>query len=193
MKSKMRKFFIVWLIMLAGFPVYYLMPERDWNYQYWGAPQEIVKSRMFLENPAHPGERGYSRVFIIRPSAENCMRFGEGTRGTTNRFSMEELLRYYDLPGPYRYGWWIGHGDMDYVECGNGLVLVRDYSRNKGGLFSSRMEPETVRKYYPLHFFVIYAWAWFSALILLLTPFLIVFGVFWGRLISAFGYRQSPQ
>lgn len=40
--------------------------------------------------------------------------------------------------------------------CGNGLVLVRDYSRNKGGLFSSRMEWNIVTAHYPLRFICIY-------------------------------------
>ena len=72
---------------------------------------------------------------------------------------MNKLLQQYELPRPWRYGRWFGHGSVDVVECGNGLLLVADYSRNKGGLFSSRITPEIVWQHYPLHFRIAYAWA----------------------------------
>ena len=56
----------------------------------------------------------------------------------------------------------------------NGLLLVADYSRNKGGLFSSRITPEIVWQHYPLRFHIAYAWAALGLNLLMLTPFLAV-------------------
>lgn len=165
---------MIWFLVVAGWPLYYLMPDRDWNYECWGAPEEIVKSSKSGDNPGEKYMKGvYARIFIVRPSAENLTHF-RAPGFTSCSYPMDELLHQYGLPGPYNYGHWYGHGSMDYVECGSGLVLVRDYSRNKGGLMSSRMGWETVREHYPPHFIIRYLWAWLGIGILLLTPIALI-------------------
>lgn len=186
---------ILWLMLVAGLPAYYLMPARDWNYEDWGAPEEIVKSRMSWDNPANREKGVYARVFIVRPSAQNLAHFHE-KKSTSCYYPMDELLHRYELPGPYRYGSWYGHGSMDYVECGNGLVLVRDYSRNKGGLFSSRMAWDTVKAHYPRYFVCLFMWASVGLVVLILTPFLLLFGALAYaiiRLILAFFRTVFPK
>ncbi len=164
---------VIWLVVVAGLPIYYyLLPERDWNYEDWGAPDVIVVSRKHEENPWRGDEQIYSRIFIARPSAANMTHFRESA-GSDNRAELlNELLAEYKLPQPYRDRAFHGHGWVDVVECGNGLILVADYSLNKGGLFSSRMTPETVWEHYPLHFIFLHSWASLGLLVLLLTPFL---------------------
>lgn len=175
-KRLARCLLILWLVLVAGLPAYYLMPDCDWNYEYWGAPEEIVKSHMSPENPVYQDEGVYSRIFIVRPSAQNLLLFRE-TKSTRCAHRMDKLLRRHELPGPYRCGSWFGHGRMDYVQCGNGLVLMRDYSRNKGGLFSSRMKWNTVTAHYPLRFICMYIWAAVGLCVLILTPFLLLAGL----------------
>ncbi len=169
-----RGLLILWLLLVAGLPLYYLMPDRDWNYEYWGAPEQIVKSRMRRDNPWRQDEGVYTRIFIARPSAEHRQHFRECPADREDEKRLHDLLQQYELPGPYRYGDYFGHGWVDVVECSNRLLLVADYSRNKGGLFSSRMEWDTVMEHYPLHFRILYCWATLGVLILLLTPFLAV-------------------
>ncbi len=167
-----RRLGIIWLIIVAGLPLYYLMPDRDWNYEYWGAPEQIVVSSRSQENPWRRDEGVYTRIFIARPSAENRQHFKTYHDSSSIEKRMLSLLDEYQLPGPYRYGDFYGHGWVDAVECGNGFMLIADYSRNKGGLFSSRMSWENVLEHYPLHFIFVYAWATLGLLVMLLTPFL---------------------
>lgn len=169
-----RRLCIIWLIIVAGLPLYYLMPDRDWNYEYWGAPEQIVVSSRSQENPWYSDEGVYTRIFIARPSAENRQHFRTYHDSSGIEKRMRSLLDEYQLPGPYRYGDFHGHGWVDAVECGNGVMLLTDYSRNKGGLFSSRMSWENVLVHYPLHFIFVYAWACLGLLVLLLTPFLAI-------------------
>lgn len=195
-KSSILSIICTWFLVVAGFPLYYLMPDRDWNYEYWEAPVEIVQSSKIAENPGEKYMQGvYARIFIVRPSTRNLSNF-RAAGFTSCAHPMDELLREYALPGPYRYGHWYGHGSMDYVECGNGLVLVRDYSRNKGGLMSSRMGWETVREHYPLHFVIRYLWAWTGIGVLLLTPIALIPGLFLYsgiRIISSFFNRSEKE
>ena len=164
----------VWCFIVAGFPLYYLIPDRDWNYEDWGAPEHIIESDTSPENPFCQGEQVYTRIFIARPSAVNMQHFDEVSASGSTARRMSKLLQQYELPRPWCYGCWFGHGIVDVVECGNGLVLVADYSRNKGGLFSSRITPEIVWQHYPLHFRIAYAWAALGLNLLMLTPFLAV-------------------
>ena len=165
---------ILWLALVAGLPLYYLMPDRDWNYEYWGAPEQIIISRMRWNNPWHSDENVYSRIFVARPSADHRLHFRDFSAKSEAGERLRDLLQQYELPSPYRYGDYFGHGWVDVVECGNGLLLVADYSRNKGGLFSSRMSWDTVMAHYPLHFRIMYCWASLGLLLLLLTPFLAI-------------------
>ena len=170
-----RVLFYIWLIVVAGLPIYYyLLPDRDWNYEYWGAPEEIIISRRNQENRLYKNEQVYTRIFIARPSAANKQLFRPYANPGKREELLQSLLEEYKLPPPYRDGDWYGHGLVDVVECGNGLMLVADYSRNKGGLFSSRMSWENVLVHYPLHFIFVYAWACLGLLVLLLTPFLAI-------------------
>ena len=163
----------IWLIVVAGLPVYYfLLPDRDWNYESWGAPEEIIVSRRSQENRLHGDEQVYTRIFIARPSATNKQLFRPYANPGKREELLQSLLEEYKLPPPYRDGAWYGHGLVDVVECGNGLMLVADYSRNKGGLFSSRMSQECLWSHYPLHFIFFHSWACLGLLTLLLTPFL---------------------
>lgn len=164
----------IWVFIIAGLPLYYLMPDRDWNYEYWGAPEHIIESDTSPENPFCQGEQVYTRIFIARPSAVNMQHFDEVSASGSTARRMSKLLQQYELPRPWRYGCWFGHGSVDVVECGNGLLLVADYSRNKGGLFSSRITPEIVWQHYPLRFRIAYAWAALGLNLLMLTPFLAV-------------------
>ena len=165
---------ILWLALVAGLPLYYLMPDRDWNYEYWGAPEQIIISRMRWSNPWRQDEGVYSRIFIARPAAAHKVHFREFSAESGVAKRMHDLLLQYGLPGPYHYGDYFGHGWVDVVECSNGLLLVADYSRNKGGLFSSRMSWDTVMAHYPLHFRIMYCWASLGLVLLLLTPFLAI-------------------
>ena len=163
----------LWLIVVAGLPIYYyLLPDRDWNYESWGAPEEIIVSRRSQENRLHGDEQVYTRIFIARPSAANKQLFRPYANPGKREELLQSLLEEYKLPPPYRDGAWYGHGLVDVVECGNGLMLVADYSRNKGGLFSSRMSQECLWSHYPLHFIFFHSWACLGLLTLLLTPFL---------------------
>ena len=163
----------LWLIVVAGLPIYYyLLPDRDWNYESWGAPEEIIVSRRSQENRLHGDEQVYTRIFIARPSATNKQLFRPYANPGKREELLQSLLEEYKLPPPYRDGAWYGHGLVDVVECGNGLMLVADYSRNKGGLFSSRMSQECLWSHYPLHFIFFHSWACLGLLTLLLTPFL---------------------
>ena len=165
---------ILWLALVAGLPLYYLMPDRDWNYEDWGEPEQIIISRMRWDNPWRQDEGVYSRIFIARPAAAHKVHFREFTAECGVAKRMHNLLLQYELPSPYRYGDYFGHGWVDVVECSNGFLLVADYSRNKGGLFSSRMSWDTVMAHYPLHFRFMYCWASLGLVLLLLTPFLAI-------------------
>lgn len=169
-----RGLLILWLALVAGLPLYYLMPDRDWNYEDWGAPEHIIRSRMRWDNPWRQDEGVYSRIFIARPAAAHKVHFRECPAESGAAKRMRDLLLQYGLPGPYHYGDYFGHGWVDVVECSNGLLLVADYSRNKGGLFSSRMSWDTVMAHYPLHFRFMYCWAALGLIVLLLTPILAV-------------------
>lgn len=179
----------IWVFIIAGLPLYYLMPDRDWNYEYWGAPESIIKTTTSPENPFCQDEGVYTRIFIARPSAVNMQHFDEVSASGSTARRMSKLLQQYELPRPWRYGCWFGHGSVDVVECGNGLLLVADYSRNKGGLFSSRITPEIVWQHYPLRFRIAYAWAALGLNLLILTPFLAVpvaLGCVLYRMLAAF-------
>ena len=179
----------IWVFIIAGLPLYYLMPDRDWNYEDWGTPEGIIKTTTSPENPFCQGEQVYTRIFIARPSAVNMQHFDEVSASGPTAGRMNKLLQQYELPRPWRYGDWFGHGSVDVVECGNGLLLVADYSRNKGGLFSSRITPEKVWQHYPLRFRIAYAWAALGLNLLMLTPFLAVpaaLGCVLYRMLAAF-------
>ena len=179
----------IWVFIIAGLPLYYLMPDRDWNYEDWGTPEGIIKTTTSPENPFCQGEQVYTRIFIARPSAVNMQHFDEVSASGPTAGRMNKLLQQYELPRPWRYGDWFGHGSVDVVECGNGLLLVADYSRNKGGLFSSRITPEKVWQHYPLRFRIAYAWAALGLILLLLTPLIAVpvaLGCVLYRMLAAF-------
>ena len=175
---------LIWLVLVAGLPVYYLRPDCDWYYARWGAPEEIVKSCRSADNPLYGDEGVYARIFIVRPSAENLEHFrGDKAVCSSNMYPMDALLKEYELPGPYRMGNWYDSGVVDYVECGNGLLLLRDYSRNKGGLFSSRMafaELSDLMELHPLHVVFFYLWGFVGILVLSFPPFFAIpFLLFW--------------
>ena len=169
---------LIWLVLVVGYPIYYLRPDCDWSYAYWGAPEEIVTSCRSSDNPMHGDEGVYARIFIVRPSVENlaCFR-GAAYVNSSNMYPMEALLQEYELPGPYSPGNWYGAGTVDYVECGNGLLLLRDYSRNKGGLMSARMNSRRLSDLWqqqPPHVVFFYIWALLGVATLILTPCLLL-------------------
>ena len=188
----------IWLLLAVGLPVYYLQPDRDWYYKEWGEPREILESRRISENPLYRNEGVYTRVFIVRPSEANldCFRSLEGAHCLYPE-SIEPLLKEYGLPAPYRFA---DTGCVNFVLCGNGLMLVHDFSRNKGGLFSSRLaQPEGILRSYPLRFVICYVWAAVSWLVLfVLTPVLILLSpllfLLWKALTLCIGVlrRSSP-
>lgn len=180
-KSWRRWGLLLWLLIVAGLPVYYLRPDCDWYYACWGTPERIVKSRINFENPRFEDEGVYTRVFVVQPSAETRARLGEDAFETIPQQTLLPLLLRYELPGPYRFWHWHVHGSVYYVECGNGLLLLRDESRNKGGLFSSRMafvELSDLWEKNPAHVVFFYLWGILGVLLLCLTPFLLLIG--WG-------------
>lgn len=179
-KKRWRRWLlIIWLVIVAGLPVYYLRPDCDWYYAQWGTPERIVKSRINFDNPRFEDEGVYTRVFVVRPSAETLARLGEAAFETIPQLELLPLLLRYELPGPYRFMHWQVQGTVDYVECGNGLLLLRDESRNKGGLFSSRLafvEWNDLWKTHPPHVVFFYLWGVLGLLTLILTPFLLLVG-----------------
>ena len=50
-KSSIYSIICTRFLVVAGFPLCYLMPDLDWNCEYREAPAEIVKSSMSAENP----------------------------------------------------------------------------------------------------------------------------------------------
>lgn len=168
---------VIWMLVVAGLPIYYLRPDCDWDYSRWAAPEEILETKQSPENHLHGDEGVYTRVFVVRPSKANYISFDikrEQSRKSITPF-LSSLLREYELPPPYNYGSWLEYGWVDWVECGNGLLLVCDYSRNKGGLMSARWRWEDGN--YPGHVALFYFWAWLSIWGLLLTVVLLVPGV----------------
>ena len=161
----------IWLLIVAGLPVYYLRADRDWYYPCWGEPREILVSHRIEENPHYRDENEYSRVFIVRPSEENLAYFRSlKYSNCICSETVEALLKEYSLPGPYHFS---NSGCVDFALCSNGLVLVHDFSRNKGGLFSNRLtQPEKVVRSYPQSFVFYYVWAWVSLGMLVLSPVL---------------------
>ena len=172
--------FILWLLIVLGLPVYYLRPDCDWYYARWGTPEQIVKSRINFDNPLYEDEGVYTRVFVVRPSAETLELLGADSyeiKVQEAQQSFLPLLLRYELPGPYRFWHWHVHGSVDYVECGNGLLLLRDRSRNKGGLTSSRMEfleLSDLWAQHPAHVVIFFLWGCLGFITLCLTPFLLV-------------------
>lgn len=167
----------IWLLFVAGLPIYYLRPDCDWDYSRWAAPEEILETKQSPENHLHGDEGVYTRVFVVRPSKANYISFDikrEQSRKSITPF-LSSLLREYELPPPYNYGSWLEYGWVDWVECGNGLLLVCDYSRNKGGLMSARWSWKEGN--YPGHVAFFYFWAWLSIWVLLLTVVLFIPGV----------------
>ena len=79
--------------------------------------------------------------------------------------------------------YWRVHGSVYYVVCGDGRLLLRDSSRNKGGLFSSRMafvELSDLQEQHPLHVVFFYLWAFVGVLVLIFSPFFAAsFFLFW--------------
>jgi hypothetical protein len=64
-----------------------------------------------------------------------------------------------------------------YVVCGDGRLLLRDSSRNKGGLFSSRMafvELSDLLEQHPLHVVFFYLWGFVGTVVLILSGLLAV-------------------
>lgn len=182
----------IWLILVAGWPVCYLRQDRDWYYPCWGKPYEILTSSRRSENPLYEDERVYSRVFIVRPSEENLACF-DWLPFQHCSFSerVESLLKEYCLPGPYRFA---NTGCVNFVMCGNNLMLVHDLSRNKGGLISSRMSrPEKVLQSYPSAYVFHYVWACVSIVLLVLSPPLFLLGMLIWRIraISRFRARAG--
>ncbi len=175
----------IWLLLVAGWPVYYLQPDRDWYYPCWGAPMEILESHRISENPHYEKEDVYSRVFVVRPSEENLAYF-RSLKYTHCLYSeaVNAMLKEYSLPTPYRFA---NTGCVDFALCGNGLMLVHDFSRNKGGLFSSRLaRPEEVVRSYPQRFVFPYVWAWVSLGTLALSPLLFLLCLLLLRCIGVF-------
>ena len=171
--------FFLWLLIVLGLPVYYLRPDCDWYYARWGTPEQIVKSRINFDNPLslYDEEGVYTRVFVVRPSAETLERLSADSYEMNPDESLLPLLLRYELPGPYRFWHWHVHGSVDYVECGNGLLLLRDCSRNKGGLTSSRMEfleLSDLLAQHPAHVVIFFLWGCLGFITLCLTPFFIV-------------------
>lgn len=166
----------IWLLLVAGLPIYYLRSDCDWDYSRWGAPEAILETKKCPENQLHGDEGVYTRVFVVRPSKENHLSFKiNKQRGENISPFLASLLQEYKLPAPYYYDSWTNFGWADLVECGNGLLLVCDYSRNKGGLMSARWRWNEGN--YPGHVPVFYCWAWLSIWVLLLTVILYIPGV----------------
>ena len=181
-----------WLLLVAGWPVYYLLPDRDWYYPCWGAPLEILESRRISENPHYRNENVYSRVFIVRPSEKNLAYF-RNLEYSNCLYSetVESLLKEYSLPAPYHVS---NTGCVNFSLCGNGLMMVHDFSRNKGGLFSSRLAyPEVVLRSYPQHFVFHYVWAWVSLVTLALSPLLFLLRWVLTRCIGVFGRHRQQK
>ncbi len=174
---------VIWMLVVAGLPIYYLRPDCDWDYSRWAAPEEILETKQSPENHLHGDEGVYTRVFVVRPSKANYISFnikGEQSSKSITPF-LSSMLREYELSPPYNYGSWLEYGWVDWVECGNGLLLVCDYSRNKGGLMSARWR--WGEDNYPGHVALFYFWAWLSIWVLLLTVALcvpggVLYGVF---------------
>ena len=162
----------IWLLLVAGWPLYYLQEDRDWYYPRWGTPKEIVTSYQVSANPLYEDEGVYSRIFIVHPSEENLAYFDSLTyKHCAFSESIAPLLKQHNLPGPYRYA---STGCVNFVIGGNGLMLVHDFSRNKGGLTSDRLAaPEKVVRSYPQSFVIYYLWAWVSIALLALSPILL--------------------
>ncbi len=181
-----------WLLLVAGWPVYYLLPDRDWYYPCWGAPLEILESRRISENPHYRNENVYSRVFIVRPSEKNLAYF-RNLEYSNCLYSetVESLLKEYSLPAPYHVS---NTGCVNFSLCGNGLMMVHDFSRNKGGLFSSRLAyPEVVLRSYPQRFVFHYVWAWVSLVTLALSPLLFLLRWVLTRCIGVFGRHRQQK
>lgn len=169
-----RCLMVIWLLLVAGLPIYYLRADCDWYYREWGEPQEILESHQISENPLYRDENVYTRVFVVRPSAENLAYFRnlEYEGSCIYAESVDPLLKEYGLPEPYRFA---HTGCVNFALCGNGLMLVHDFSRNKGGLFSSRLsQPDAVGHRYPMRFVFFYVWAMLSCFVLTLTPVLLI-------------------
>ena len=114
-----KRLFILWLLIVAGLPVYYLRPDCDWYYARWGTPEQIVKSRINFDNPLYEDEGVYTRVFVVRPSAETLELLGADSfeiKVQEAQQSFLPLLLRYELPGPYRFWHWHVHGSVDYVD-----------------------------------------------------------------------------
>lgn len=176
---------LIWMLVVAGLPIYYLRSDCDWDYSRWGAPGEILETKRSPENHLHGDEGVYTRVFVVRPSKDNYISFkikSEQSRTSIAPF-LASLLREYELPPPYYYGSWLEYGWVDLVKCGNGLLLVCDYSRNKGGLMSARWKWEEGN--YPSHVAIFYFWACLSIWVLLLTLILFIPGIVLHRVFRA--------
>lgn len=159
----------IWVFLVAGLPLYYLQSDRDWYYSEWGEPLEILESRKISENPLYQDEGVYTRVFVARASEENVACFNSLAFAGSCLYPerIDPLLKEYSLPAPYRFG---NTGCVDFALCSNGLMLVYDFSRNKGGLLSSRLlQTGEVERSYPLGFVNFYIWAHLSLVVLVLT------------------------
>lgn len=166
---------ILYLLIMVGFPVYYLQEDYDWNYASWGTPHKIVKSCRRYDNPIHGDEGVYARVFVFLPSQQNREKLNDWNGKQELDDYQKKLLTELGLPGPYRSGWLIEYGIVDFVECGNGLWLLTDLSRNKGGLFSDRMPPPNDGT--PAHMLFFYYWGFAGAVAgVLFIPLLILCG-----------------
>ncbi len=171
----------IWLLLVAGLPVYYLRPDCDWDYRRWGTPEAILESARSPENHLHGDEGVYTRVFVVQPSEGNreCLALDKCRERELSPF-IASCLRRYNLPGPYRSGGWLEYGWVDLVLCGNGQLLVCDYSRNKGGLLSAKFSYcsiDYVWTHYPAHVGFFYCWAIIAVLSLLPAPFIIGFAL----------------
>ena len=165
----------IWLIIVAGLPIYYMQPDFDWYYPDWGEPGKILKSYRIADNPLYKDEDVYTRVFIILPAEGTLTKFHEKEdKYIIFKSDVEAELQHASLHGPYQYA---NDGCVNFVLCDNGLMLVYDFSRNKGGLLSSRMgDMEYVRNHFPAHSVFFYFWAILASLTLILTPCLLVIG-----------------
>lgn len=164
----------IWVFLVAGLPLYYLQSDRDWYYSEWGEPLEILESRKISENPLYQDEGVYTRVFVARASEENVACYNSLAFAGSCLYpeKIEPLLKEYSLPAPYRFG---HTGCVDFALCSNGLMLVYDFSRNKGGLLSSRLlQTGEVERSYPLGFVIFYIWAHLSLVVLVLTLVLLL-------------------
>ena len=56
-----RRLIGIWLIIVAGLPIYYMQPDFDWYYPDWGEPGKILRSYRIADNPLYKDEDVYTQ------------------------------------------------------------------------------------------------------------------------------------